>query len=154
MKIQIATQRPSSLIHALLALWEASVNATHHFLTKKDILLIKPFVKASLAEIPSLTYVAESDGLPIGFMGVDGDKIEMLFISPASRGLGLGKRFIDYAVHTLGVRYVDVNEQNVQGVGFYEHAGFKLFKRSEYDGQGNPFPLLHMKCVAAIRLCE
>ncbi|GHV54880.1 acetyltransferase [Deltaproteobacteria bacterium] len=145
MRIQIAAERPSSFIHALLTIWEASVSATHQFLVKKDILAIKPFVKTVLEEIPSLTYMAEAEGMPIGFMGVDGDKIEMLFISPARRSLGHGRRFIRYAVHTLGATYVDVNEQNTQGVGFYEHVGFKAFKRSAYDGQGNPFPLLHMK---------
>jgi putative acetyltransferase len=40
---------------------------------------------------------------------------------------------------------VDVNEQNPQGVGFYRHMGFEQVGRSELDGQGNPFPLLHMR---------
>ena len=45
----------------------------------------------------------------------------------------------------LNVKYVDVNEQNPQAVGFYNHMGFKVFKKSELDEQGNPFPILHMK---------
>lgn len=40
---------------------------------------------------------------------------------------------------------MDVNEQNPQAVGFYKHMGFDTFKRSEFDEQGNPFPILHMK---------
>lgn len=47
--------------------------------------------------------------------------------------------------NSLNIKYVDVNEQNVQGVGFYTHKGFDIFKRSELDEQGNPFPILHMK---------
>ena len=38
-----------------------------------------------------------------------------------------------------------MNEQNPQGVGFYLHMGFEQTGRSELDGEGNPFPLLHMK---------
>jgi putative acetyltransferase len=38
-----------------------------------------------------------------------------------------------------------VNEQNPQAVGFYEHIGFLITGRSTLDGQGKPFPLLHMK---------
>jgi putative acetyltransferase len=38
-----------------------------------------------------------------------------------------------------------VNEQNPQGVAFYRHMGFGQVGRSELDGQGNPFPLLHMR---------
>lgn len=28
---------------------------------------------------------------------------------------------------------------------FYEHLGFHVYKRSEYDEQGNPYPLVYMK---------
>lgn len=28
---------------------------------------------------------------------------------------------------------------------FYEHLGFKVFKCSEYDEQGNHYPILYMK---------
>ena len=40
---------------------------------------------------------------------------------------------------------MDVNEQNEQAVGFYEHYGFEVFDRSETDGMGDPFPILHMR---------
>ncbi|AGN24357.1 acetyltransferase [Erysipelothrix rhusiopathiae SY1027] len=40
---------------------------------------------------------------------------------------------------------MDVNEQNYQARGFYEHLGFEVFERSEFDEAGRPFPILHMK---------
>ena len=43
--IAINPNRTDTLIDALTALWEASVRATHHFLTEDDIQRIKPFVK-------------------------------------------------------------------------------------------------------------
>ncbi|MDR1040632.1 MAG: GNAT family N-acetyltransferase, partial [Deltaproteobacteria bacterium] len=46
---------------------------------------------------------------------------------------------------SLGVKFVDVNEQNEQGVGFYRHLGFHVISRSEYDEQGRHFPLLHLE---------
>ena len=39
----------------------------------------------------------------------------------------------------------EVNEQNPQAVGFYEHLGFQTYKRTECDEEGNPYPLLYMK---------
>jgi putative acetyltransferase len=39
---------------------------------------------------------------------------------------------------------VDVNEQNEQALGFYRHLGFEVVGRSPLDGQGKPYPLLHM----------
>jgi putative acetyltransferase len=141
-------ERTAPLIASLLAVWEDSVRATHDFLTEADIQSITPTVQSALAAIPSLTVVYAADDAPLGFMGVDGDKIEMLFISPHSRGMGLGKAFIAYALDVLKAQYVDVNEQNAQGVGFYTHVGFRAFDRSERDGQGKPFPILHMKIEA------
>jgi putative acetyltransferase len=37
-----------------------------------------------------------------------------------------------------------VNEQNPAAVGFYEALGFTVRGRSPVDGEGRPFPLLHM----------
>ena len=40
---------------------------------------------------------------------------------------------------------LDVNEQNPQAVGFYFKQGFEVIGRSEVDGMGQPYPLLHMR---------
>ena len=71
----------------------------------------------------------------------------MLFLSPKVRGKGLGKQLLQYAVQDYGVRELTVNEQNPQAVGFYEYLGFQTYKRTEYDEEGNPYPLLYMKLV-------
>lgn len=31
------------------------------------------------------------------------------------------------------------------GRGFYEHMGFQVYKRTDLDEQGNPYPLLYMR---------
>jgi putative acetyltransferase len=38
-----------------------------------------------------------------------------------------------------------VNEQNPQAKGFYEHMGFQVYKRTDTDEQGNPYPILYMR---------
>lgn len=138
-------ERPDSLIAALLEVWEASVRATHDFLSEADIRALLPDVKAGVENIGTLICALDEKGRVQGFMGVDGDIIEMLFISPGCRGKGLGSRFIRHALSALGARRVDVNEQNPQAAGFYKHMGFRVYKRSELDGQGRPFPILHMQ---------
>ena len=42
------------------------------------------------------------------------------------------------------VNKVDVNEQNPQALGFYQHYGFEVIDRSPLDGSGKPYPILHM----------
>ncbi|MFT9096710.1 MAG: GNAT family N-acetyltransferase, partial [Gluconobacter cerinus] len=86
-----------------------------------------------------------NSGRILGFCGVHERNIEMLFISPESRGLGIGSLLLEYAVNNQGAVKVDVNEQNVQALGFYEHLGFNVVGRSPLDGYGKPYPLLHME---------
>lgn len=78
-------------------------------------------------------------------MGVQDKKIEMLFIKNSERGKGLGKQLIKYGIKKYGINEVAVNEQNPMAKGFYEHLGFRVYKRTELDEQGDPFPILYMK---------
>lgn len=80
----------------------------------------------------------------MGFCGIHDGNIEMLFISPDARGKGVGALLAAYAIKSLGATKVDVNEQNEQALGFYLHIGFSVIGRSPIDGQGKPYPLLHM----------
>lgn len=132
-------------IDEILDTWESSVRATHDFLSEEDIISIKPQVVEGAKYVSKLLCVRDKQGIIKAFMGIHDFKIEMLFVSNQSRGNGIGKRLVDYAIEVLGVNYVDVNEQNPQAVGFYKHMGFKIIQRSEFDEQGNPFPILHMK---------
>ena len=52
---------------------------------------------------------------------------------------------MDYGIDNYGICELTVNEQNPQAVGFYEHLGFKTYKRTGCDEEGNPYPLLYMK---------
>lgn len=145
MKIESVAQRDSLVLESLLDLWQASVRATHTFLSEDAILAIKPMVIEGLAAVEKLVIAADENGSTVAFMGVDGDKIEMLFVAPDMRGHGFGKTLAEYGKNTLGCRFVDVNEQNPQAIGFYEKMGFSVKSRSELDGQGNPYPILHME---------
>lgn len=142
--ITINPSRTNRLMDALTELWEASVRATHHFLTEENIQTLTPFVKRGLSDIE--TFIVEYDDTkPVAFMGVDAAKIEMLFVLPEYFGKGIGKELTTLAITRYSVQYVDVNEQNPQAVGFYQHIGFEVYKRTELDEQRNPFPILKMR---------
>jgi putative acetyltransferase len=132
-------------IDNILNVWESSVRSTHTFLKEEDIISIKPQVKEGAYYVNKLLCIRDEKGTMQAFMGVHDSKIEMLFVNANSRGNGIGKKLIKYAIDVLNIKFVDVNEQNIQGVGFYKHMGFDTFKRSEFDDQGNPFPIIHMK---------
>lgn len=126
-----------------------SVRATHDFLTEDNIQDLKPLVNQGLHTIPILCIAVDSQGNILGFMGVEENKIEMLFIAPEARGREIGRQLTAHAIEALNATLVDVNEQNPQAAGFYRHVGFAVFKRSPVDGQGNPFPLLRMELEKA-----
>lgn len=129
----------------ILKVWESSVRATHDFLSEKDIVSLRPQVKKGVNYVSVFACVRDEGGTIKAFLGVHENKVEMLFVKNKHRGQGIGKMLMEYAIDRLGVECVDVNEDNVQGVGFYSHIGFQVFNRSELDDQGNPFPILHMK---------
>jgi putative acetyltransferase len=129
----------------LADLWEASVRATHDFLPDGYIERLRPLVREQYLGFVELRAWRDQEGYIQGFAGVHDGKLEMLFVDPACRGQGIGKALLADVVEVLGVREVDVNEQNPQAVGFYLKQGFVQVGRSEVDGQGDPYPLLHLK---------
>ena len=136
--------RNSKLINVLLDVWQASVRASHHFLTEADIRTLTPQAEEALLQIETL-WIIEDDLRPVGFMGVQERKIEMLFLHPDYFRKGVGKELVQRAFRKLAVEYVDVNEQNPDAARFYERMGFHTFRRDDTDDQGNPFPILRMK---------
>ena len=136
--------RTPDLISRLLTVWESSVRATHLFLSDSEIKSIKEYVPQALNGIAHLMIAEEETGLPVAFMGIEDGTLEMLFISPEERGKGLGKRLIQYGIKNYAVEKLAVNEQNPQAKGFYEHMDFQVYKRTDHDEQGNPYPLLYM----------
>lgn len=86
----------------------------------------------------------EQEGRLVGFMGISAENLEMLFIDNRVRARGIGKKLLVYGITQFNIAKVDVNEQNLQGIGFYKHMGFRVLKRSEQDGQGKAYPVLHM----------
>jgi len=129
----------------LLEVWEASVRATHHFLSESDIQFFKPLVVQSLLTLDYLHCVRVLKGELVGFVGVSEQRVEALFVHPLFHRTGVGRRLSRHAVVELGATRVDVNEQNEGAVAFYRRIGFEVEGRSEVDSLGKPFPLLHMR---------
>ena len=128
----------------LIDIWERSVRATHNFLPDAEIDNLKPLILNEYFHFVLLHKYVQH-GQIVGFIGTSNDTIEMLFINPDFRGKGVGRVLTNFAVKDLKIKKVDVNEQNFQAIGFYEKLGFKVIGRSELDGQGKPYPILHLK---------
>ena len=145
--------------HAPLAdLWRRSVVATHHFLPSGEVERLFHDVHNTYLPGVEILWVAElapcgqtapaqhAAGISLaGFIGCNGAQVEMLFVEPRCFRHGVGRALLEH-VRALHPRLaLDVNEQNPQALAFYERQGFKVVGRSALDGQGNPYPLLHME---------
>lgn len=141
----IRSERNAELLTELLKIWKKSVQATHLFLSSDEINKIKEYVPEALKNVKHLLIAEKTFKDPIAFMGIENKRLEMLFLLPSKRGKGIGKEMIEYGVKNYEIWEVTVNEQNPQAVDFYEHLGFKTYKRTDFDEEGNPYPLLYMK---------
>ncbi|MTK10446.1 MAG: GNAT family N-acetyltransferase [Hungatella sp.] len=135
------------LIKQLFEVWDKSVRETHLFLSDSEIKNISRYIPQALSSIDHLIVAFNDENKPIAFMGIEERKLEMLFVSPQFRGKGLGKQLIQYGIENYSINELGVNEQNPQAKKFYEHMGFQVYKRTDTDEQGNPYPILYMRLV-------
>ena len=78
MTITEITKRDEAAIQRVSFIWEKSVRATHLFLTEDDMLDISKDVDDALASVPTLLTAENENSEPVAFMGIDGDRLEML----------------------------------------------------------------------------
>ncbi|OCX09511.1 GNAT family N-acetyltransferase [Lactobacillus crispatus] len=141
MQIKEIIKLNQSTEQELLTIWESSVRATHKFLNNDEILQIRNYVPQAFKQVEHLLIIIDHEQIK-GFMGINDQKVEMLFIDAQTRSKGYGSKLLNYGIQ---IDELAVNEQNPQAVGFYEHMGFKVVERSATDDQGNPYPILRMK---------
>jgi putative acetyltransferase len=125
-------------------IWREAVDATHHFLTPTDRQDIEAEVAAFLPQVPQGLAVDDNDSA-LGFMLLDDGRMEALFVHPEHRGVGIGRKLVRHALTLSSAITTDVNEQNLQAVGFYMHLGFENVGYSPLDQQGRPYPLIHLR---------
>jgi DNA-binding MarR family transcriptional regulator/GNAT superfamily N-acetyltransferase len=91
-------------------------------------------------------FVAKSDGLPLGCVGLKGTgsdlaEIKRLWVAPSARGLGLGRRLIDAAESaarklTVKILRLDTNSALAEALQLYRSTGWTEIDRFNDD----PYP--------------
>jgi putative acetyltransferase len=142
--------RPSRLgeDQRTIAIWRASVDATHDFLTPEDRLAIDAEAQAYLGSARLWVAVDPRDR-PLAFMGLDQGRLESLFVDPAHRAQGVGRTLVSFAAFLHPILETEVNAQNEQAVGFYRRLGFVEVRHAPTDDQGRPYPIILMRLETA-----
>ena len=127
-----------------LEIWRAAVDATHAFLSAQDRSDIDRMVEQQFLPNAELWIAEDALGHAVGFLVMDGDMIDALFVDPAVHGQGYGTLLLDHALSLAPNARVDASEQASNALPFYLARGFRVVGRSPTDQQGRPYPLVHL----------
>ncbi|MCD2234976.1 GNAT family N-acetyltransferase [Listeria monocytogenes] len=127
----------------ILAIWEKSVIATHAFLAAEDRQFYKEQIPLFLDNVELFLWFAGEE--IVGFSGTSERELDMLFLNPIAAGNGYGSQILSWLIENKRINLVDVNEQNENATRFYLKHGFVVSSRSDLDGFGKPYPILHLQ---------
>ncbi len=105
-------------------LWLAVNLQTHAFVAPEYWKSNQGLVKELLprAEV----YVYEKDGEILGFVGLDGEYIEGIFVFPQMQSHGIGKSLVDFLKTKKAGLRLNVYQKNTRAIRFYEREGFQI----------------------------
>ena len=128
-----------------LQIWRDAVDATHGFLSPEHRAEIDVLVAEQFLPNAELWIIEGDDGRAAGFLVMDGDMIDALFVDPQLHGRGYGSALVEHALKLAPNARVDASEQADNALPFYLAKGFHVTGRSETDPQGRPYPLIHLQ---------
>jgi putative acetyltransferase len=132
-----------------LEIWRAAVDVTHGFLTPDDRVEIDRMVADEFLPNVDLWLVDDAQRRAVGFLVMDGEMIDALFVDPTVHGQGLGTALLAHALTLAPGALVEASEQATNALPFYEARGFARIGRSETDPQGRPYPLILLRHTGA-----
>ncbi|MEG0685848.1 MAG: GNAT family N-acetyltransferase [Erysipelotrichales bacterium] len=135
-----ATNKDYELV---LEIWYKSIKATHIFLKEEDIIFFRNEIPKFLGYVDLLLWYDEEQ--IIGFSGTKEDELEMLFLDPSYIGMQYGSRILQWLIANKSITKIGVNEANTNAYKFYNKHGFTIVSRSDLDGFGKPYPILHLE---------
>lgn len=91
MNVYEMQKREPKQLHQLVSVWKDSVRTTHLFLSDAEIEKIQTYVPSAPHDVEHRIVAERKSGQPIAFMGITGNRLEILYLSSAERGNGLGR---------------------------------------------------------------
>ena len=81
-------------------------------------------------------YVYEDDREIQGFIGLNGEYIEGIFVSGEMQSRGIGKRLLDYVKTKKAELRLNVYRKNMRAIRFYQREGFKILREGMDEATG------------------
>lgn len=127
----------------LCAIWDAASAAGYPFLSNEERSAERVLIRDRF--LPSaLTWVAESDGVAVGFLSLLAHEIAGLFVLPSHQRRGIGGLLVARAIDPAQESVVHVYTANAAALDFYRGMGFQPMGWKDVDGLGRPHPMVLM----------
>lgn len=139
-------QLNSNHYNEIITVWNKAIRATQNFLSTDDIRILEQKTLVELFGRVSIYGVRFNNKEIAGFIGIDENKIEMLFVSPDFTKRGIGTFLLNFAITEKGANELEVYERNINAIRLYEKAGFISVSKQDCDSLiKKPYPILTMK---------
>ncbi|PRY82850.1 N-acetyltransferase [Alkalibacterium olivapovliticus] len=117
----IRTFKPEDL-DDVMAIWLKANTEAHHFISRQYWEENYEQVKSMLPQADIVVY--EKNGQNLGFIGLNNQFIEGLFVEPSEQSKGIGQALLDYAKRSKSSLMLHVYKNNRRAVHFYYKNGF------------------------------
>mgnify|MGYP000137520618 CR=1 FL=1 len=105
-------------------IWLKTNLKAHFFIPEQYWISNYEFVKEMLPQAE--VYVYEDDKMIQGFIGINDEYIEGIFVSDEMQSCGIGKILLDYIKDKKDRLQLKVYQKNVRAMSFYQREGFTI----------------------------
>ena len=122
-------------INRVADIWLKTNLKSHFFISEQYWISNYEFVKEMLPQAE--VYVYEDDKMIQGFIGINDEYIEGIFVSDEMQSRGIGKMLLDYIKDKKDRLQLKVYQKNVRAMSFYQREGFTIQSESmdEFTGE-------------------
>lgn len=111
-------------INKVADIWLKTNLKTHYFIPEQYWTNNYEVVKEMLPQAD--VYVYEDDKIIQGFVGINNEYIEGIFVSDEMQSRGIGKMLLDYIKDKKDRLQLKVYQKNVRAMSFYQREGFTI----------------------------
>ena len=109
-------------INRVADIWLTTNLKAHFFISEQYWISNYEFVKEMLPQAE--VYVYEDDKMIQGFVGLNDEYIEGIFVSDEMQSCGIGKLLLDYIKNKKVSLRLNVYQKNARAISFYQREGF------------------------------
>ena len=110
----------------VLQIWLETNIRAHNFIEKEYWTGNYEMVKQILPEAEVYVYEDEKNGQIVGFIGMNNQYVEGLFVKESAQSRGIGKQLLDYAKSRKTELRLGVYQKNVRAMRFYLRENFLI----------------------------